>query len=184
MTKRLLYLDLNGEVTKRLLYLKTWEIERLPYLNLELWWPRGFSTLIWMGGNQEASLSWNLGRLRSSSMSILNCDDQGASLPLIWMEGNQEASLSWNLGRLRGFPISILNCDDQGASLPLIWMEGNQKASLSWNLRRLRGFPISILNCDDQGASLPWSKWEVTKRLLYLRTWGFTCKRPKFGIRF
>ena len=36
MTKRLLYLDLNGEVTKRLLYLKTWEIERLPYLNLEL----------------------------------------------------------------------------------------------------------------------------------------------------
>ena len=56
-------------------------IERLLYLNLELWQPRGFSTLICIEGNQKTSLSWNLGRLSRFSISILNCDDQRASLP-------------------------------------------------------------------------------------------------------
>ena len=107
--------------------------------------------------------------------------------------------LSLNLGGLRGF--SILICmwgRPKGFSI-LIWMGGNREASLSrfelgeierllylnmklevtkrflyldLNGRQLRGFSISILNCGNQGASLPWSKWKVTKRLLYLGILG------------
>ena len=53
----------------------------LLYLNLELQWPRSFSTSVWMEGSQGASLPRNLGRLRGFSFSILNCNDQRASLP-------------------------------------------------------------------------------------------------------
>ena len=63
-------------------------------------------------------------------------------------------------------------------------MGGNQEASLSWNLGRLRGFSISILNCDNQRVSLPWSLWKVTKRLLYLGTWGFCLQKTNLGLDF
>ena len=124
-----------------------------------------------MEGNQWPSLPWNLGQLRGFPISILNCEDQGASLPrsewkvikgffYLGTWGDWEVSLSQSkLWRPRGFSTSI-------------WMEGNKGASLTWNLGQLRDFSILILNCDDQGASLPRSKWKVTKELLYLGTWG------------
>ena len=34
-----------------------------------------------MEGNPRVSLPWNLGQLTGFSISILNCDDQGTSLP-------------------------------------------------------------------------------------------------------
>ena len=105
-------------------------------------WPRGFSTSIWMEGNQGAFLPQNLGRLRGFSILILNCNDQGASLPrsewkvtkgLLYLGtwDNWEASLSQSL-----------NGKDQGASLPrsewkvtkgLLYIEtwGDWEASLS-----------------------------------------------------
>ena len=43
--------------------------------------PKGFLTSILIEGNQRASLPLNLGRLIGFSILILNCDDQGTSLP-------------------------------------------------------------------------------------------------------
>ena len=145
-------------------------IERLFYFNLELWRPRGFSTLIWMEGNQGISLPWNLGRLRGFSISIFELWQPRGFSTSIWMEGNQGTSLPRNLGRLRGFSISIFELWRPRGFFTSIWMEGNQGASLPLNLGRLRGFFISILNCVDQGASLPQFEWKVTKELLYLGT--------------
>ena len=86
------------KVTKGLLYLEPGAIKRLFYLNLELWWPRGFSTLIWMEGNQGASLPQNLGWLRVFSILILNCDDQVAFL--LWPEWKVTKGLFYlNLNR-------------------------------------------------------------------------------------
>ena len=77
-----------------------WKVSKgLLYLNLELWRPRGFSTLIWMKGIQGASLPRNL-----------SYGDQRASLPRSLMKGNQGASLP-----------QTLDCGDQGASLSWSW---------------------------------------------------------------
>ena len=84
LTERLLYLSLNlGWSIKGLLYLDLNARYPRGFSTLEprLWWPRGFSTSIWMEGNKGASLTRNLGQLRDFSILILNCDDQGASLP-------------------------------------------------------------------------------------------------------
>ena len=146
-------------------------IEKLLYLNFELWQPRGFFTSIWMEGNQEIFLPRDLGKLRGISISILNCGVQRTSLPrsewkvtkgLLYLEPGAIKRLFYlnlELWWPRGFST-------------LIWMEGNQGASLPQNLGLLRGFFISILNYSDQGAYLPRSEWKVTNGLLYLRIRG------------
>ena len=81
-TKGLFCLDLNGRSRRGLCTSEVGAIERLLYLNLKLWQPRGFSTSIRMEGNEVACLPRNLGWLIGLSIIlILNCDDQGASLP-------------------------------------------------------------------------------------------------------
>ena len=99
VTERLLYLNLNvggwSRASTLIWMLRVDQGASLPrnlgrlkgffYLNLELWRPRGFSTLILMKGNQGASLPRNL-----------NCVDQRASLPWFLMKGNQWVSLPRN----------------------------------------------------------------------------------------
>ena len=132
----------------------------------------GFSTSIWIEGNQGASLPWNLGRLRAFSILILSCDDQGTSLHRSKWKVTKGFSTS-KPKRLRGIFISIFQWWQSKGFSTSIWMEGNQGASLPWNLGWLRGFSISILNCDDQRASLPQFGWKETNGLLYIGTWGF-----------
>ena len=195
MTKWLLFLDLNGWELRGFSTSKLRAIDRLIYLKIELWWPRGVTTSIWMEGNQEASLPKKMGRLRGFSILILNRDDQGASLPQFkwkvnkgilflrnWCDGeafNLNHELWWPRGLSASKPGAIESLLYPNLELwqlrgisTSIWMEGNQGASLPLNLGWLRGFSISMLNCDEQGASFSCSEWKVTEGLLYLRTWG------------
>ncbi|KAK9984332.1 hypothetical protein SO802_033857 [Lithocarpus litseifolius] len=57
-----------------------------------------------MEGNQGASLPWNLGLLRVFSISILNCGDQGASLPRYeWKDTHEYKDLQLLLALLEQF---------------------------------------------------------------------------------
>ena len=75
LIKRILYLDLK--VTKRLFYLGL-NLGWLRSFSISIWlwrWPRGFSILIWMKGNQEASLSWfELGQIERLLYLNLNLE--------------------------------------------------------------------------------------------------------------
>ena len=85
-------------------------IKGLLYLDLDMEGrSRGFFTLIWMKGNQRASLPQNLGWLRGFSISILNCGDQRASLPRSW----------WKV--TKGF-LFLRTWDDWEASLSQSWI--------------------------------------------------------------
>ena len=140
-------------------------IERLLYLYLELWRLRGFSTSIWMEGNQGASLPQNLGRLRGFSIFILNCDNQGASLP------RSEWKVTKGLFYLWTWAIDWLLYLETWAIERFLYLNLELRRPRGFSTLepgRSRGFSISILNCRDQGVSLPRFEWKVTKGFVKL----------------
>ena len=149
---------------------------------------RGFSISICLWGDQEPSLFWsewkvtkrflylglNLGRLRDFFILIWIWGQPKGFSILIWMGINQEDSLSWfEPGAIER--LLYLNLKFE-ATKRLLYL-GLMLLYLGLNLRQLRGFFISASLTQskiggDQETSLSWSKWKVTKRFLYLGTWG------------
>ena len=131
---------LKSGLTERLLYLSLnlgWLIKWLFYLDLNGRYPRGFS------------------------ISILNYDDQGASLP--WFEWKVSKGLLY-LGTWAMATKGLLYLD-------LWWKVTKGLLYLrTWILVTNRLLYLDL-----------W--WKVTKEFLYLRTWDFACKRLKFWIR-